>query len=133
VGDPVTFTMEYEASRPRTGVEVAIVIRGPLGEPLAHLSSIFDGQMFKTSSTTDSVMCSVPELPLTPGQYSVDLFASAGHEVLDFVTNAAPFEVFHSNYLRHGNLPDSTRGGHLVLRQTWSHSEEPSLLAEQLR
>jgi lipopolysaccharide transport system ATP-binding protein len=124
VGDPVTFTVNYETVRALRDVEVALVLRGPLGEPLVHLSSELDGRTFTTAdSGPGSVICSVPELPLIPGAYSIDVFASAGYEVLDFVENAATLEVFASNYLGHGRLPHGSKGGPFVLRQSWSDPE----------
>jgi lipopolysaccharide transport system ATP-binding protein len=123
VGDAATFTLGYEAVRPRSHVEVAIGIHGPQLQPLAHLHSKFGGKAFPTRPGYGTVECHVPELPLVPGVYSVDIFASAGPVILDWVRSAGTFQVLDTDYLGHGSLPEGGHG-HLVVRQIWSQPTE---------
>ncbi len=119
VGEPLTIELDYVARKPYKGAEVAIALYGPLGESIAHLQSRADGQTFDFEAGEGVLTCTVPELPLLPSTYSLNVFANLGLDILDWVRDAATFEVLESDYLGSGYLPAASHG-YLALRQAWS-------------
>jgi lipopolysaccharide transport system ATP-binding protein len=118
VGEPVDVQLDYDAERACSGVEVAVSVQGPLGEALLHLQSRADGRRYAVEPGRGTFVCRIPELPLLPATYSVNVFANFGGDVLDWVQDAATFEVVENDYLGHGHLP-SISHGHYVVRQAW--------------
>jgi lipopolysaccharide transport system ATP-binding protein len=118
VGEETTLTLDYTATSACRAVEVAVSVQGPLGEALLHLQSRAAGRSFAIAPGSGSFVCTLPELSLLPATYSINVFASFGSEVLDWVQDAATFEVVEHDHLGHGHLP-STSHGYYVMRQTW--------------
>jgi lipopolysaccharide transport system ATP-binding protein len=123
VGEEATLTLGFEARTERSGVETAVSVFGPLREPLFLCRSKFGGRLFDVRPGRSVVTCRLPELPLVPGKYSLNVFASAGNEILDWVEEAATFEVFETDYLGYGHLP-TVGQGHFAVRQAWSAEGE---------
>ncbi len=127
VGDPTTIVLEYAAEADRRGVEVALSLHGPLGESLFRCQSSSSGPSYTIPRGQGAVACHIPELPLLPGNYTINVFAHVGGdpataavEILDWVQDAASFEVFESDYFGTGRLPPKSHG-YFVVRQSWSH------------
>jgi len=129
VGDPMTVALDYVAEVECRGVEVALSFHGPLGEPLFRCASRASAPSFDISPGSGTVTCSIPELPLLPANYSINVFAHIGgdaltttFDILDWVQDATIFEVFESDYFGSGQLPPKSHG-YFVVRQAWSLDE----------
>jgi lipopolysaccharide transport system ATP-binding protein len=63
-----------------------------MGSPVAHFNSaLFPSK--NLASSTNSIVCSVPELHLNDGRYILNVCLRCGDEFLDDLDNAAEFEV----------------------------------------
>jgi lipopolysaccharide transport system ATP-binding protein len=71
--------------------------------------------------TSGVVTCEIPEIPLMPGRYVVDLWLEdfANHAPLDMVADAVTFEVIPADLLGTGRLP-SPNEGPVFYRARWS-------------
>jgi lipopolysaccharide transport system ATP-binding protein len=121
VGDPATVQFRYTATEAQRDVVIAFAVFGPLGDPLFHCKSRDVGVSFSVEPGEGVVSCTIPTLPLLPGVYSINIFASAGNDenVLDWVENAASIDILESDYLGNGFLPSASHG-HYVVRHRWS-------------
>ncbi|HXF54876.1 MAG TPA: ABC transporter ATP-binding protein [Hyphomicrobiaceae bacterium] len=68
---------------------------------------------------TGTFRCEVRELPLLPGNYSLDVWCNVEGAVADKLIGAAVLRVGRSNYYPSGKFPSSARSSVLV-RYTWS-------------
>jgi len=124
IGDPVTITLGYRAEEWCRGVEASIAVKGPLGEPLLLCHSRASGKSFGIVQGDGLLTCSLPVLPLLPAVYTVNIFANSGGavgdggEILDWLQDAATFEVLESDHLGHGYLPPTSHG-YIAVQQTW--------------
>jgi lipopolysaccharide transport system ATP-binding protein len=93
-GDDLIITVRYD-----TGVErlreatFSVGIHTVLGRLMLNLDSAMLAQSFRDLSTSGSVRCHIPALPLPAGSYTVTLYAESGGEVLDLIERAAPLDV----------------------------------------
>lgn len=122
VGEAVTFALSYEAGAKRSGVELSAGVFGPMREPIFLCKSKFGGRLYDIERGAGMVTCTIPDLPLLPGKYSVNLFAAVGAEILDWVQEAATFEVYENDYLGFGHLTRSAGHGRIAVRQAWSEA-----------
>lgn len=127
VGESALFALEYAATETHSGASVGFTVFGPLGERLFQCKSDLTGKRFTIPRGVGRLICAIPELPLLPGTYSINIFASVGGDenILDWLQDAATFEIFESDYLGSGRLP-ATSYGHFVVRQTWQLEPERS-------
>ncbi len=87
-------------------VQVAVGIDDSLGQRVANLSSEVTGQRLgHLAGQAGAIWVHLPRLPLLPGRYYVTLYAAAGGQVLDWVQNAAYFDVEAGDFFGTGKLP----------------------------
>lgn len=107
--------IENFAQQPIRGLSIAIGIDDSLGARVAHLSSEVSGASLEQLNTgSNSIEVRIPRLPLLHGSYSLTLFASAGGEILDWISNAARFEVYEGDFFGTGKLPIAGQGQILI-------------------
>jgi lipopolysaccharide transport system ATP-binding protein len=65
------------------------------------------------------IVCTIPELPLVPGEYFLNpsIFSTAG--LADYVTHAVPLSVGGSDFYGSGKLPDR-QWGLVLLNHSWT-------------
>jgi lipopolysaccharide transport system ATP-binding protein len=64
------------------------------------------------------VLCSIPGLPLQPGEYSFNVFASVNGDIADWVQHAGVLRVEADDFFGTGRLPPIKQGAFLV-RHSW--------------
>jgi lipopolysaccharide transport system ATP-binding protein len=67
-----------------------------------------------------TISCDVPNLPLTPGSYSIDLVLADGYQMIERVERAAAIEVIFNDVLGTGKLPNSKQS-QLVIPCAWTN------------
>jgi lipopolysaccharide transport system ATP-binding protein len=111
-------------------VSVEFVVSTMNGECILMLNSSMSGTEFQTAPSSGWVRCLIRRLPLTPGQYSLNLYCTVNGILADWVQQAALLTVEPGDFYGTGRLPPATHGGVLV-PQTWaidSISEEPAAI-----
>jgi lipopolysaccharide transport system ATP-binding protein len=88
------------------------------GECMLMLNSSMTGTEFQTLPSSGWIRCLIRRLPLTPGQYSLNLYCTVGGILADWVQQAALLTVDPGDFYGTGRLPPATHGGVLV-EQTW--------------
>ncbi len=123
VGDPLTIEVEYEAGDVPFKPVLGVVLKTALGTALFGIDNrIQSDYLPKQSSTHGSIQIHFDSLPLSPGQYSIDLYLGDELQSLDSIESALTLEVTASNYYGSGKLPSSVCGP-LLLRASWAVHE----------
>jgi lipopolysaccharide transport system ATP-binding protein len=125
-GSPATFVFRLSDARP--DLECSFAILDSRDYPVA----VFDGRKSEYSATRSGEsairVCTIPELPLLPGRYRLDVSLHARAQMLDNVRWAAAFDVLTSDV----QYADSGggRSGRVYIRHAWSSSPEPAAVAQ---
>ena len=107
-------------------VGVECVVSSMNGECMLFLSSNMSGSEFRALPSSGRIRCLIRRLPLTPGQYTVNLFCTVDGVLADWVQRAALVTVEPGDFFGTGRLPPSTHGGVLV-DQTWTMVDSAAL------
>ena len=107
-------------------VGVEFVVSSMNGECMLFLSSNMSGTEFRALPSSGRIRCLIRRLPLTPGQYTVNLFCTVDGVLADWVQRAALLTVEPGDFFGTGQLPPSTHGGVLV-DQTWTMVDSAAL------
>ncbi len=73
-------------------------------------------------------VCSIPELPLLPGHYDVDVWCLVDHVKSDKLRRAAVLSVTPTAFYPTGSFPKSSNGN-LLLRYQWKACERTKNVA----
>jgi lipopolysaccharide transport system ATP-binding protein len=122
-GAGYTFAISYQKRAPATQVRDAvasIALTDDLGNCVILFRSTFSHDRLHLASDTGEITCCVPDLPLAPGRYGVDVFLShADSEILDWVERAAEVVVEGGDYFGTGSsgIPSICR---VLTRAHWT-------------
>ncbi len=72
---------------------------------ISLLSNEITGQLLDIYDDVANVNLIIDKLPLSPGTYSLTLFAKAKGKILDWVKNAIYFEVEKGDFFKSGKIP----------------------------
>ncbi len=89
------------------------------GHCMSYLNNEMIGTHFDSVAGVGEFSCLIPRLPLTPGEYYLNLYCEVNGLVADWVQHAASLTVEAGDFFGTGRLPPRTHGGMLVT-QTWS-------------
>jgi lipopolysaccharide transport system ATP-binding protein len=110
-------------------VSVEFVVSSMNGECILLLNNNMVGTEFQALPPSGRIRCSVRRLPLTPGQYSLNLHCTVSGVLADWVQQAALLIVEPGDFFGTGRLPPATHGGVLV-EQSWEIDAMSPELAE---
>ena len=116
-GQPITLTFHLTRVLPR--ISCIFTIYDQHGEAIASFNSSHRGQ----NDTRDADMgsrcvCQLPELPLLPGRYRLNVAIETDGELQDHVEGAAVFDV-EGGRLEGRTLAAGGRHGSVYLRHRW--------------
>jgi lipopolysaccharide transport system ATP-binding protein len=118
-GQDAEFSVAYDSDgSDLRHVSVEFVVSTMNGECMLMLNSSMTGTEFQTLPSSGWIRCLIRRLPLTPGQYSLNLYCTVGGILADWVQQAALLTVDPGDFYGTGRLPPATHGGVLV-EQTW--------------
>ncbi len=122
-GDTVDFVLSYVApDGPINDVSVWFWLRDPFtGRRLITCWSYLTGQDFMALPEKGELICRVPNFPLSPGQYSVDLSIRVERNTADKLLNAAKIDVVPGDFFGTGRKLESV--GDFVLEHDWRLNE----------
>jgi lipopolysaccharide transport system ATP-binding protein len=118
-GRPVRITLGFRVSRAIPRATVAVGINSLYEQRVALLESAMAGQMIRLEPGLQEVVCEIPDFPLSPGAYLLDVKVVAGREPLLWAPRAAKLDVQAADFHNTGRLADPAWGGFVQLHQTW--------------
>lgn len=122
LGSPVNFDLRYVNEEQKNGLGFAVFICNEQGQRLAMFHSRVHSQLISTDETSGAVRCHVPELPLLPGNYRVDVGVGTWDSLLDYIEHAASIQILPTDFLGTGELPNQKQG-FLALPASWTAVE----------
>lgn len=121
-GEDLEFVVGYRATQNLRNVSMSIVVYTLSGQVLFVLGNEMTGTAWETAPPEGYMSCQVRRLPLTPGQYAINLYCEANGMLADWVQSAASLTVEAGDFFGTGKLPPASHGG-LLVDQEWSTGE----------
>lgn len=98
---------------------LGVVVKAGLHGPVFGIDNRFiDGYRLPPTREPGRIACTIPDLPLLPGVYSMDLYFGDSVASLDVVRDAVSFEVVQSDVYGTGRLPHANSGS-VLWRGQW--------------
>lgn len=119
LGETCAFEIGFQSQGLPRGLSFCITLNTSQGHRVCVLHSRIHARMVTDGEQSGLVRCAVDELPLLPGEYSVDVSVGTWDQVLDSVEGAAHISVLPSDYFGTGELPNSQQGM-WALKCEWS-------------
>lgn len=94
-GEPLTFDIEVERFNSNNSIEVelAVTVYTIQGLPLMQLYSLDIGKSFELREKISRYRLSIDSLPLSPGQYNINLWLGVGKIPIDWLKNCFRLSV----------------------------------------
>jgi lipopolysaccharide transport system ATP-binding protein len=126
-GQDFDVVLAYEApdGKPLRNVNFAIGVYTLFGQLMLHLHTVTTGTMLRELPRRGEVRCTIPRCPLPSGQYTLNVIADAGGEVLDWVQRATDLTVREGDFYGSGRsqLPSHQT---VLVDQLWAvYEREP--------
>ncbi|PWT80819.1 MAG: ABC transporter ATP-binding protein [Blastocatellia bacterium] len=132
-GRDAEFSVAYVSdSHDLRHVSIEFVVSSMTGECMLLLNSNMTGVEFEVVPSTGRIRCLIRRLPLTPGQYSLNIYCVVEGVLADWVQQAALLTVEPGDFFGTGQLPQPSHGGMLV-EQFWEVDTLSAEPAEALR
>ena len=125
-GQNISFAVSYRSryDKPILRLDVHIAVYTNVGQFMFNCSSEGSGHPFDVLPPQGQVFCHIPELPLAPGRYSFNLYATVRGEEADWVQQAGSFIVEAGDYFGTGQLKTHKEG--FLVKNMWTVSPPPS-------
>jgi lipopolysaccharide transport system ATP-binding protein len=108
------------ASRePLKNVRMAFTFADGQGNRVFAVDTRFLNADFDELPPAGEIVCEIPELPLTPGDYDLRAWASVSERVADDVEYAAHVEVAPGDFFGTGRQPVRDKHGPVAVRHAW--------------
>jgi homopolymeric O-antigen transport system ATP-binding protein len=117
-GCDAAIELEYRASVESNQLQVAISVLDQHDRMLFALDNTHAGSSLAVASK-GTLRCLIPALPLSPGTYRLNVWASVGGTVADHVQHAAEFTVSPADFYGTGKLPDHPKFGPFLVKHRW--------------
>jgi lipopolysaccharide transport system ATP-binding protein len=124
-GEEVHIVMEYESQLPVAHhCRVGISIDSLLGHQLFVCSTELTERDEVTLGRKGVVVCTIPEFPLTSGEYAMTLFMESNREIEDVIQSGARISVADGDFFGTGRqCPIGWEGKCVIVRHRWSTGE----------
>jgi lipopolysaccharide transport system ATP-binding protein len=116
-GSDVRFILGYESETkvPLRNVKAAILFHDSLGKLIFICRSDLPTSSFQHATLESHFFeCTIPNLPLCPGDYHISIWAKIGGIWADRIDHAASFSVSPGDFFGTGRLPKAGEGNILV-------------------
>jgi lipopolysaccharide transport system ATP-binding protein len=111
MGGELEVAVAFEADRTLSGVTFGLVVKNGLQAPVFGVNNLsIRSPELDRPARRGTVVCRVPDVPLMPGSYYIDLYLGTRGQVFDVVKDACRFEVEPADVFGTGKLPPSIAG-----------------------
>ena len=117
--------MDFDVKGSPTGPVLGVVIKTDSGLPVFGVNNRFiPGFEFGSVQAPARISCHLPNLPLVPGTYLIDLYLGDDARDLDTIHEAITFEVIPADAFGSGKLPPEAAGP-ILWPATWDLRPSP--------
>lgn len=120
-GEEARFVIGYELVSSIENAELvfALTFNDIQQRRLFHCSNDVVGYGVRSPGRVGQVQCVIPQLPLLPGYYTVNVACKVGPVWSDGIYEAVQFEVVAGDFYRSGRLPPEGMGN-LLVHHSWT-------------
>ena len=104
-------------------VLVSIAIDSLYGERICVLQNDYVNCEFEEISSRGSLVCHIPNLPLTAGLYQFTIFITVSGVIADWIVGAGRIRVESGDYYKSGKYP-GVQDGKILMKHEWLYSDE---------
>jgi len=122
-GDDIGFALGYESESEvqMDKVEIAISVSNIFGQKLCTFYSSFSGDQFQGKSNKGIYVCNITRFPLAHGTYKINLWSATHGVIIDWIIEAASFDVIEGDFFGTGKMPDVNVHGPFLVDHSWRH------------
>ena len=106
----VIFSVDLKDIEDLSSLVCAIVITDERARRVISFHTGYHSNLIFNGADSLRLTCHVPQLPLVPGTYMVDLILAHPKQVVERVEQAATFSVVFSDIFETGKLPNINQG-----------------------
>jgi lipopolysaccharide transport system ATP-binding protein len=100
-------------------VNIAVTFYGSDGSPLFVCDNCHVDAVYAELRPAGRIVCKIPKLPLAPGRYCVQVWASVSGEVADYIRNAGIISVVAGDFYGTGRATSPSKHGPFLLEHRW--------------
>lgn len=121
-GQAASIIIECRSSsgEPLKDVSLAVAVIDLYGNRLFTCFSRHQGTLFHELPTHSEFECKIPQLPLVPGIYRINLWGGVRGEEADYIENVGQFVVIEGDFFGTGILPILRKHGPILVAHSWS-------------
>jgi lipopolysaccharide transport system ATP-binding protein len=117
-GDAVTLEFDLDPPFPVPDPTLFVGIDDAMGRRIFSIGNQYSQSRLPTLDRPITIVCTIPDLCLLPGRYSMSLCVGTTYEwLLDALPSVASFDVHESDYFGTGRMPAQEVGSVLVKSQ----------------
>lgn len=122
-GQDIAIVISYRSSdgKPVSNLDVHVSFYTILGQFMFNCSSESSGYHFESVPPQGTFTCHIPELPLAPGRYTFNLFATVKGQIADWVQQVGCLDVIAGDYFGTGQLKTHEHG--FLVKNKWACEE----------
>lgn len=131
-GQDIEIALSYRSrdGKPISRLDAHITFYTMLGQFMFTCSSESSGYLLDVLPADGRLVCRIPELPLSPGRYVINLFSTVGGVIADWVQQASYINVAAGDYFGTGQLRPQQEG--FLVKNKWT-VKTPCSPIEKLR
>ena len=119
-GQDIEIALSYRSrdGKPISRLDAHITFYTMLGQFMFTCSSESSGHLLDVLPADGRLVCRIPELPLSPGRYVINLFSTVGGVIADWVQQASYINVAAGDYFGTGQLRPQQEG--FLVKNKWT-------------
>jgi len=119
-GQDIEIALSYRSQdgTPISRLDAHITFYTMLGQFMFTCSSESSGYLLDVLPGNGRLVCRIPELPLSPGRYVINLFSTVGGVIADWVQQASYINVAAGDYFGTGQLRPQQEG--FLVKNKWT-------------
>ena len=104
----------------KDGILIALGIKDKQGQYLFHCSTNAVDWEAKIIRGINIFYCHIPKLPLTIGNYWVDMYCKIRNEIADWILDGFSFEVNEGDFFETGKISPPSQKSSIYVNHNWS-------------
>src|SRR5205809_1800684 len=119
-GQDIEIALSYRSrdGKPISRLDAHITFYTMLGQFMFTCSSESSGHLLDVLPADGRLVCRIPELPLSPGRYVINLFSTVGSVIAEWVQQASYINVAAGDYFGTGQLRPQQEG--FLVKNKWT-------------
>jgi len=123
-GDNLKICLTVDTKEPIVNSNFILSFYNIIGQKVFHCSTNtvgFTGIKLNKIINSTTVVCYVPELPLPPGNYHINIALYSNNELIDHVESAISISVLEGDFFGSGKIPNND-GSVVFVKHGWFYS-----------